>query len=157
MRYLGIAILCLGLTQGTEAQSMAPDPLAPGTRVRFDLQGERWVGGIHSVAGDTLALLLWEQPVIMRVPIAGLEMQVSRGHESRWASAGRWAWRSALGFVLVSALMEAMPQEGECTGCITGTEFYSTMAMGGAMFGALYGSFAPRERWISVSVPLSQR
>ena len=158
MRYLGIAVFCFALVQASAtAQSTVPGPLAPGTRVRIDLQGERWVGGIHSVAADTLALLLWEQPVIMRVPLAGLEMEVSRGHESRWASAGRWAWRSALAFVLVGALSDGIPEEGECTGCATGTELYTSMVFGGALIGATYGAFAPRERWISVAVPLPQR
>lgn len=152
------AVLLLGLLLAHDAagaqQRLSGSELVPGTRVRIQAEGRAAIGGIHSLSRDTLVLTLWEQPGAWTVPLGSVrQLEVSTGRESRWSSAFRWGWRSALVFGgLMAATVGpvcADAAEGECNGF---GAFLVQSGISGGLMGAIYGSFAPRERWITVPV-----
>ncbi len=119
------------------------------------VEGRPVIGGVHSVTSDSLRLTLWEQPGSALVPLATLGgLEVSRGRESRWSSAVRWGWRSALVFAGLTAVMLApLCGSGEEVDCGNMGVAVAQTAIAGGLYGGIYGSFAPRERWVRVPVP----
>ena len=137
------------------AQQLDSHELVPGAPVRVEVEGRAAIGGIHNISRDTLVVTLWEQPGSWTVPTTSItKLQISSGSESRLSSAARWGWRSALifGGLMVATLgpVCGSAPEGECEGF---GAFLSQSAVSGAILGGLYGTFAPRERWITI--PLS--
>ena len=140
-----IAMLLLMIVRAVSAQN--PTDLIPGARIRYEFEGRTVIAGVNAVRGDSAVLLLWQQPGTANVSLSLLgPIDVSRGAESRWSSALRWGWRSALVFAALGALVA---EPGECEGCGR-LETTAVMGASGFVVGAGFGVFAPRERWIRV-------
>jgi hypothetical protein len=140
-----LACGCFLLLLCSLAAAQAPDELAPGTRIDLRVGGRSIVAGIRALDADTLRLTLWDHPGFYSVPWEKIErLRVSRGRESRWRSAARWGWRSAVVFCLISLPLTDTPEDVSLGEAIAGN------LAGGFTMGAIYGAFAPRERWEQV-------
>lgn len=139
------------------SQERAPAELVPGARVRVHAQGRTVIGGVRALAADTLRITLWEQPGTWVVPVDSVQrIFLSQGRESRWSSAWRWGWRSGLVFPGLMAVLVApmcASESSEAGDCGDVAPFLLQSAISGGIFGAIYGSFAPRERWIRLTIP----
>lgn len=151
-----LLLASLFTVQSAEAQQPLNSPeLVPGARVRVEAEGRAAIGGIHSISPDSVVITLWEHPGFWTLPTASIrKLEMSSGRESRWNSAFRWGWRSAL---VLAGLMTAMAGP-TCAGeahadCEAFGPWVVQSALSGAMMGGIYGAFAPSERWISIPVP----
>jgi|SRR5687767_966161 len=149
-RIIFTAAVPLLIAGAVAAQQTPQSTLLPGTRVRVFAPRDPLIGGVQTVRGDTLFLTAWEQPLTVTIPMITVRrLEISRGRESRWSSAGRWAWRSGLVWagLMGIAVAGCRPEDG-CDSGDTGEWLVQGALMGGIL-GASYGAFAPRERWMS--------
>ena len=153
-RIIFTAAVPLLIAGAVAAQQTPQSTLLPGTRVRVFAPRDPLIGGVQTVRGDTLFLTAWEQPLTVTIPMITVRrLEISRGRESRWSSAGRWAWRSGLVWAgLMGLAVSSCREEDGCN-----TDFAGVLvvqgAITGAMVGATYGAFAPRERWMTHPLP----
>jgi hypothetical protein len=161
---LGVAATLLLAAAPAVARGQALDAVAPNTRIRVDLHGDRSrfgreraqsvIGTLVAVRADTVLLLVRASADPLRLPRTSIRgAYLSRGRPPRWQAALRGAVVPAvIGAALSALTMTIHRDEGDPTPM----QAAGSSAAWGALSGAVFGAWSPRERWHRLSPPLPQ-
>jgi hypothetical protein len=151
---LGIAVAMMAVTGIAEAQQVQ---FGVGARVRVaaPAAGVTRFEGTIITAGDTLAIA--GDGVVVRVPVQAItRLQLGRGRSRRDGALLGARWGSGIGLVLGALTTDQAKYTTDrcayvdrCSDASASerVRYVGLMAAGGAMWGALVGAVAGRERW----------